>query len=284
MLCNHHHITTIFSLTFGGALMLVLASFWAGCGHAHMLQSVNGGREVQAPVVAEYDGHGPMPDFSALMSKSMPGQATDPNQDICDVVVNRMGTVRNGNKDRIGMDLTEFMRDMQIDSTFEAEDNEGTAVLQRAKKRSMHKKAAENAEINPAVNRFEMMKEIVSVLEISYLWGGTNAMRGLDCSAFVGTVYSRAFGVRLPRTSNAQFTTGSRIKRDRLLIGDLVFFSIDRSRGPVSHVGIYVGEGLFAHAGARGVTVSELGRPMYRRSWAGARRILQAPARALRKD
>jgi cell wall-associated NlpC family hydrolase len=135
----------------------------------------------------------------------------------------------------------------------------------------------ETGELNPAVNRVSLMKEIINLLGVHYRYGGNDAVKGLDCSAFTGTIYSRALGVRLPRSSGLQYRVGDRVKKDELKIGDLVFFKTRRRRSPVSHVGIYVGEGMFAHASSRrGVIISTLEEGYYNRRFVGARRVVDA--------
>lgn len=131
-------------------------------------------------------------------------------------------------------------------------------------------------EDNAGINRENLMLEIVNMLGARYKFGGTNALGGIDCSAFVGTVYSRAVGVRLPRTSTAQFSLGRKVRKDDLLAGDLVFFKTrHRKKAPVSHVGIYVGEDLFAHASRKnGVVISSLDQPYYTKTYVGARRVV----------
>lgn len=135
----------------------------------------------------------------------------------------------------------------------------------------------ESQETNDAVNRVDLMKEIINLLGVRYRYGGMDAVRGIDCSAFVGTIYSRALGVRLPRSSNEQFGTGIKIKKHDLKVGDLVFFKTRRNRGPVSHVGIYVGQEFFAHASTKhGVIISNLSQGYYDKTFVGARRLLQS--------
>ncbi len=140
--------------------------------------------------------------------------------------------------------------------------------------------AYSNIILNPSeerdeVDRSTLMQEIVNLLGVRYRYGGTDAIRGLDCSAFTGTVYSRVFGIRLPRTSRAQFTIGTKVPRDELAIGDLVFFKTMRGRSPVSHVGIYIGNNYFAHASRkRGVTVTSLKKAYYARTYVSSRRII----------
>lgn len=105
---------------------------------------------------------------------------------------------------------------------------------------------------------------------IPYRWGGTTR-RGIDCSAFVQQLMRATFDLELPRTTATQVHRGTRISRDELIPGDLVFF---RRRG-VRHVGVYMGDGDFIHASSsRGVTVSNLSSNYYNRHYWQARRVL----------
>ncbi|MBU3145585.1 C40 family peptidase [Clostridium sp. CF012] len=104
-----------------------------------------------------------------------------------------------------------------------------------------------------------------------YVWGATGP-KSFDCSGFTKYVYN-AFGVDLPHYTGSQIGEGNSVSRADLKQGDLIFFNTD---GPVSHVGIYVGDGEFIHAssGSRKVTVSNLSQSYYTSRYAGARRIL----------
>lgn len=84
-----------------------------------------------------------------------------------------------------------------------------------------------------------------------YVYGGRSPS-GFDCSGFTGYVYDK-FGVSLPRTSSSQYSATTRVSRDNLQPGDLVFFS-NGGRG-VGHVGIYVGNNSFIHSPSAGKTV-----------------------------
>jgi cell wall-associated NlpC family hydrolase len=83
----------------------------------------------------------------------------------------------------------------------------------------------------------------------------------------------------LPRTSAEQANEGTAVskKLGTLVAGDLLTFS--NRGGPVSHVGLYVGEGRFIHSASRGVQISILsaedpyGRWWFKR-WVGVRRII----------
>lgn len=106
-----------------------------------------------------------------------------------------------------------------------------------------------------------------------YVLGGESPS-GMDCSGLVQYVYRQA-GIRVPRTTVAQFQTG-RLQR-RVLPGDLLFFRTDGS-GQVSHVGIYAGGGQMIHAssGSGRVRKVNLGQPYWRQRMAGGATFLGA--------
>lgn len=124
------------------------------------------------------------------------------------------------------------------------------------------------------VEQDEVMFKIIEYLNTPYLWGGTSK-RGIDCSAFIQTVYYQALGVTLPRTSLEQSSVGVPIEKSDLKFGDLVFFDTMR-KGRVSHVGMYLGNGYFAHSGSRtGVAVASLDDEFYTRTYLKAKRIVE---------
>ncbi|MEC0372177.1 C40 family peptidase [Paenibacillus chibensis] len=117
----------------------------------------------------------------------------------------------------------------------------------------------------------KMDKVIDDVIGTKYVTGGTTA-NGFDCSGFTMYVYKH-LGISLPHQSGSQFSMGSSVSRSDLRAGDLVFFNTSGSG--VSHVGIYVGDGKFAHAStSRGVVVSSLSESYYVNRYVGAKRIM----------
>lgn len=102
----------------------------------------------------------------------------------------------------------------------------------------------------------KLYETVNSWLGVPYKYGGTDRT-GIDCSAFVGTVYREVYGVTLHRTCNDMLRDVRLIGRQQLREGDLLFFT--NSKGKVSHVGIYLKEDLFAHSStSNGVSVSRL--------------------------
>jgi lipoprotein Spr/probable lipoprotein NlpC len=90
---------------------------------------------------------------------------------------------------------------------------------------------------------------------VRYKLGGLSK-RGIDCSGFVYITYKNRFGIKLPRTTALQSRIGSRVSKNRLRAGDLVFF---RTSSKVRHVGIYLEDDNFMHAStSKGVMISSL--------------------------
>ena len=81
-----------------------------------------------------------------------------------------------------------------------------------------------------------------------YVWAAAGP-DAFDCSGLVQFAYAAA-GIQLPHSSSMQSTMGSPVARSALLPGDLVFFY-----SPVSHVGIYIGNGQMVHASTSGEPV-----------------------------
>jgi len=84
-----------------------------------------------------------------------------------------------------------------------------------------------------------------------YRYGGATP-RGFDCSGLVYYAYGQA-GMRVPRSTEAQYAATSRVRAGEAVPGDVLFFRIE---GKPSHVGIYLGNGRFVHAPSSGKQVT----------------------------
>lgn len=121
--------------------------------------------------------------------------------------------------------------------------------------------------------REKMLMEIIKYLNTPYKYGG-NTKKGIDCSAFTKAIYEKTFSITLERNARQQFREGEVINdMEDLKFGDLVFFNTRRRVRP-GHVGIYIGDHLFAHASVKyGVTISSLDNKYYSKRFMGGRRI-----------
>jgi cell wall-associated NlpC family hydrolase len=99
-----------------------------------------------------------------------------------------------------------------------------------------------------------------------YKWGG-NGPSNFDCSGLMVYCFKKV-NVNLPRTSRQQATKGKKVEKNNLQAGDLVFF-----HNPVSHVGLYIGNGEYLHAPQTGDVV-KISKLSGRKDFNTARRVL----------
>lgn len=104
-----------------------------------------------------------------------------------------------------------------------------------------------------------------------YVWGGTTASPGFDCSGYTQSVY-RHFGIALSRTSEQQFLNGVAVSRSDLRPGDLVFFHTYSSGA--SHVGIYIGKNTMINSSSGGVSYDDMTDSYWSKRYLGARRVI----------
>ena len=107
------------------------------------------------------------------------------------------------------------------------------------------------------------LQAALSKLGSPYVYGATGP-NAFDCSGLTQWAYKQV-GISIPRTAGAQASGGTPVSRDQLQPGDLVFFY-----SPISHVGMYAGNGNVVHASTEGQPVKVA--PMQYMPFSGARR------------
>jgi cell wall-associated NlpC family hydrolase len=87
----------------------------------------------------------------------------------------------------------------------------------------------------------------------AYVYGAAGPS-AYDCSGLTMMAWAAA-GVSLPHSSTAQYSSGPHVSEGDLQPGDLVFYY-----SPISHVGMYIGNGMIVHAAnpGSGVTTASL--------------------------
>lgn len=92
-------------------------------------------------------------------------------------------------------------------------------------------------------------------LGVPYVFAG-NTPEGFDCSGFVRYVYFNA-GLNIERKSSEDYFMKDTTIIENPVPGDVVFFKNTYKAG-VSHMGVYIGDGMFIHAGNSGVEIASL--------------------------
>lgn len=110
----------------------------------------------------------------------------------------------------------------------------------------------------------QLYYEVFRWYRTCYRYGGQSD-KGIDCSGFINMLYEKVYHKKLPRASYAMYPVCKPLdKKEVPAEGDLVFFKIHKKR--ISHVGIYLQHGMFAHASnVVGVTVSDLSEAYYKK-------------------
>jgi cell wall-associated NlpC family hydrolase len=96
-----------------------------------------------------------------------------------------------------------------------------------------------------------LIREAEKYLGYPYVWGGSSPSTSFDCSGFVTWVLNQSGVYPMSRTTaQGIFNQSAKISPSEARPGDIIFFTgTYASSGAVSHVGIYVGNGMMIHAG-----------------------------------
>lgn len=151
--------------------------------------------------------------------------------------------------------------EIELEQTESIEENSEEKIKKEQIEASKQVKVEKN-------NHSDVVQTARSLLGSPYTWGGKSPS-GFDCSGFVQFVFESS-GVTIPRTVRDIWNFSKLV--DSPSVGDLVFFETYQA-GP-SHLGIYIGDGQFIHAGSsRGVEVSDLNNSYWNERYLGGKRI-----------
>lgn len=149
------------------------------------------------------------------------------------------------------------------------------------------KNSIKNSEVAKAIRHNKTIDNILTeaqtYLGTPYRYGGMTR-NGIDCSAFVLSVFGAAAGLSLPRVAASQSQEGEKIEKQNLQKGDLIFFSHGRR---ISHVGIVEsvteeGEIKFIHAAtSKGVMISSLNDSYWGPKYRFGKRIINENGEAV---
>lgn len=133
--------------------------------------------------------------------------------------------------------------------------------------------AASRQSSNSQEEAGDLIMNAMSLIGLSYRFGGNSPTQGLDCSGFMQYIFKRSMGITLPRTSAEMATVGQQVDRANLKPGDMVFFSTSGRR--ISHVGMYIGNDRFIHAPrtGRNIEITSLSSNYWNSKYVTARRV-----------
>ncbi|RKN46851.1 C40 family peptidase [Streptomyces hoynatensis] len=142
-------------------------------------------------------------------------------------------------------ELDELERLEQEEAERRAEEQRRAAEERAAQQEAARQQEQEQQESEAPADAGSQAEAAVAFAEAQlgkpYVWGATGPS-SYDCSGLTQAAW-RAAGVEIPRVTWDQVNIGTRVSRDQLQPGDLVFFYSD-----ISHVGMYVGDGTIIHA------------------------------------
>lgn len=117
-----------------------------------------------------------------------------------------------------------------------------------------------------------LLAEAQRWLGTAYRYGGSSK-QGVDCSGLTLNIFNNALAIKLPRNSAEQQKYCRNIKRQELVVGDLLFFATGGS-SRVNHVGMYIGDRKMVHAsGSKGVIISDIDEAYYTRNYHSSGRV-----------
>lgn len=119
-----------------------------------------------------------------------------------------------------------------------------------------------------------LIAEAEKYLGYPYVWGGSSPSTSFDCSGFVCYVLTNSGYCDIPRTTAQGIYNKCRpISASEAQPGDIIFFTGTYNSGnPVTHVGIYAGNGMMIHCGDP-IKYSSINTPYWQSHFYGYGRI-----------
>lgn len=126
---------------------------------------------------------------------------------------------------------------------------------------------------NSVTNVSKVIEYAYNAIGKPYAYGQTGN-KGYDCSGLTYSTFLQ-IGMKLPRSSSEQASVGTTVKKDDLIVGDLIFFDTTGKKR-ISHVGIYIGDGKMIHAstGQKKVVIEDINSSYYKNRFVTAKRII----------
>jgi len=133
------------------------------------------------------------------------------------------------------------------------------------------KKAPAKKSTAKASNSFtpsNLVSNAKSHIGTPYKFGGTTTS-GFDCSGYIQYVFNQS-GKKVSRTTLGQFAESKTVSTPQ--VGDLVFFA-GTYRAGISHVGIYIGNNQFIHAGGSKTAVVSMNNSYWKKHFHSYKRL-----------
>lgn len=116
-----------------------------------------------------------------------------------------------------------------------------------------------------------LIREAEKYLGYPYVWGGSKPSTSFDCSGFTCWVLNQSGVASIGRTNaRGLYKRSIVVSRAEAKPGDLIFFTGARAAQighPVTHVGIYVGNGMMIHCAGNGVEYHTIGSKYYKKNF-----------------
>ncbi|MFB4169171.1 NlpC/P60 family protein [Virgibacillus sp. JSM 102003] len=166
------------------------------------------------------------------------------------------------------IDETEQVTESSLTALYKKDGNNEQNIEQKAKQEVKEKtQEAKKVEVT-STNFSGAIDAAYAQIGTPYVWGGESP-GGFDCSGFIQYIF-KTQNIVMPRTVSDAWNFTQHVNSPS--VGDLVFFETYKP-GP-SHMGIYIGDGKFIHAGeSRGVEISKLSTSYWDQRYLGARRV-----------